>query len=131
MRVGVIKHIAPQKGFGFIACEGLRDNVFFHFSAWKGTNMRADQLKVGDEVEFDLDELNRILGEDLKAEKVIPSRRPLTKTLDEYADPNLRPKHHPKARRRMATWRRSDKEASPNQETKSNEDNSDKDEVIE
>lgn len=106
MRVGVIKHISPKKGFGFIACEGLRDDVFFHFTAWQGTQFRADQLRVGDEVEFDLDELNRILGEELKAEKVILSRRPLSKKIEDHSDPHLLPKHHPRARRRMATWRR-------------------------
>jgi cold shock CspA family protein len=110
MRVGVIKHISPRKGFGFIACEGLRDDVFFHFTVWQGTTFRADQLQVGDEVEFDLDELNRILGEELKAEKVIPSRRPLSKKIEDESDPHLLPKHHPRARRRMATWRGSKKE---------------------
>ena len=60
---------------------------------------------MGDEVEFDLDELNRILGEELKAEKVIPSRRPLSKKIEDDTDPHMLPKHHPRARRRMATWR--------------------------
>lgn len=105
MRVGVIKHVSPKKGFGFIYCEGLREDVFFHFTAWQGTTYRADQLQVGDEVEFDLDELNRILGEELKAEKVIPSRRPLSKKIEDDTDPHMLPKHHPRARRRMATWR--------------------------
>lgn len=113
MRVGVIKHIAPRKGFGFIACEGLREDVFFHFTVWQCNNKRADELQVGDEVEFDLDELNRILGEELRAEKVIPSRRPLSKKIEEYADPHMLPKHHPKARRRMATWRRNEKNDAP------------------
>ena len=113
MRVGVIKHIAPRKGFGFIACEGLREDVFFHFTVWQCNDKRADELQVGDEVEFDLDELNRILGEELRAEKVIPSRRPLSKKIDEYADPHMLPKHHPKARRRMATWRRNEKSDAP------------------
>lgn len=113
MRVGVIKHISPKKGFGFIACEGLREDVFFHFTVWQGTAFRADQLRVGDEVEFDLDELNRILGEELKAEKVIPSRRPLSKKIEDHSDPHLLPKHHPRARRRMATWRGDKKDKSP------------------
>lgn len=113
MRVGVIKHISPKKGFGFIACEGLREDVFFHFTVWQGTAFRADQLRVGDEVEFDLDELNRILGEELKAEKVIPSRRPLSKKIEDHTDPHLLPKHHPRARRRMATWRGDKKDKSP------------------
>jgi hypothetical protein len=67
-------------------------------------------LQVGDEVEFDLDELNRILGEELKAEKVIPSRRPLSKKIEDDTDPHMLPKHHPRARRRMATWRGNKKE---------------------
>lgn len=112
MRVGVIKHISPKKGFGFIACEGLRDDVFFHFTVWKGTHKRADQLQVGDEVEFDLDELSRIMGAELKAEKVIPPRRPLTKKIEDHSDPHLLPKHHPRARRRMAKWRSDKKDRS-------------------
>jgi cold shock CspA family protein len=121
MRIGVIKFVAPQKGFGFIYCQGLSTDVFFDFTAWKSTTKRADRLVVGDEVEFDLDELSRIRGDELKAEKVIPSRRPLSTKLADDADPHMLPKHHPKARRRMATWRQSDK---PKQTPEKNDDES-------
>jgi hypothetical protein len=52
------------------------------------------------------------MGAELKAEKVIPPRRPLTKKIEDHSDPHLLPKHHPRARRRMAKWRSDKKERS-------------------
>lgn len=130
MRIGQIKHISPTKGFGFIASADLQEDVFFHFSVWQSQEMRADRLRVGDEVEYDLDDLAKINYEELRATKVIRSRRPQTVVLDHRSDDRLRAQHHPKARRRKPLWRPETQDKQASTETTEGE-NYDKFETIE
>lgn len=47
---GKIKTLITEKGFGFIRCEALGKDLFFHATSLDGVGFVA--LKVGDEVEF-------------------------------------------------------------------------------
>jgi len=49
---GTIKTILSEKGFGFIAREGESKDLFFHSKELKGVSF--DELRVGDEVTFDV-----------------------------------------------------------------------------
>ncbi len=49
---GTIKALVEAKGFGFISREGETKDLFFHSSELKG--VAFDELKVGDEVTFDV-----------------------------------------------------------------------------
>ena len=51
---GTIKSIISGKGFGFISREGEEKDLFFHSTEVKGVSF--DELKVGDEVTFDVTE---------------------------------------------------------------------------
>lgn len=51
---GTIKTILAEKGFGFISREGETKDLFFHSSELKGVTL--DELKVGDEVTFEVTE---------------------------------------------------------------------------
>ncbi|HEY0010336.1 MAG TPA: cold shock domain-containing protein [Candidatus Paceibacterota bacterium] len=53
MQKGTIVKINPN-GFGFIKTEGATKDVFFH--ANELVNSRIDDLREGDEVEFDIEE---------------------------------------------------------------------------
>lgn len=48
---GTIKKIVQDKGFGFIVPDDGSDDVFFHRSQL-GPKMRFEDLREGDEVEF-------------------------------------------------------------------------------
>lgn len=50
---GTIKTLT-EKGFGFIAAEGLEKEIFFHSSALVGVSY--DQLAVGNTVSFDTED---------------------------------------------------------------------------
>lgn len=50
---GKVKMVAEGKGFGFISRDGSRD-LFFH--ATKVVDHQFDAIRVGDEVEFTVDE---------------------------------------------------------------------------
>ena len=50
---GTIKTLT-EKGFGFIAREGETKDLFFHSNDLSGVSY--DELKVGDAVEFDVEE---------------------------------------------------------------------------
>jgi CspA family cold shock protein len=50
---GIIKTLRADKGFGFIK-DGSGKEVFFHHTAIEGERM--DDLREGDEVEFELGE---------------------------------------------------------------------------
>lgn len=50
---GTIKTILKEKGFGFISREGETKDLFFHFKELQGVS--PDELKVGDEVTFEID----------------------------------------------------------------------------
>lgn len=49
---GTIKTILSEKGFGFISREGETKDLFFHSKELKGVSF--DELRVGDEVSFDV-----------------------------------------------------------------------------
>ena len=109
MRIGKVVRIFPAKQFGFLAADNLREDVFFHFSTVPQGD-RPDGWETGQEIEFELDELRRIKEGDLKAKLVRIATRPQSIKVQEGG---LRPtahKHHPKARQRKPTWRRSDGE---------------------
>lgn len=49
---GTIKTILSEKGFGFISREGESKDLFFHSKELKDVSF--DELRVGDEVTFDV-----------------------------------------------------------------------------
>jgi CspA family cold shock protein len=51
--VGIIKRLT-DKGFGFIAAEGLEKDIFFHSNALVG--VQYDELREGDSVSFDVED---------------------------------------------------------------------------
>lgn len=108
MRIGQIIKLVPDRKFGFIRTEHFRDDVFFHYSALK--DILSLYLDIGQEVEFEINEIMRLDQERLEATIVQYPARPLTKTLDEMAIPELKPAHHPRARQRKPTWREKTKE---------------------
>jgi len=103
MRIGQIITIVADRKFGFIRTEHFRDDVFFHFSTLQGLNPKW--LRVGQDVEFEIDELLRINKQKLEAILVQEPARPLYHKLEEDAMPEFRAAHHPKARRRKPTWK--------------------------
>ena len=58
MRIGLVIKVIPEKNIGFIRAEDLREDVFFHFS--KVEQVGRLDLRDGDEVEFEIDELDKI-----------------------------------------------------------------------
>lgn len=104
MRIGRVIRVYPEKKFGFIETDNLREDVFFHFSVVEeGT--RADYWEFGQEVEFELDELKRIEGEQLRATLVRISDRPQEVKIQEGDLNAFYHKHHPRARQRKPSWR--------------------------
>ena len=53
---GTIKRIISDKGYGFITVEGEEKDLFFHRTAVQG---EFEDLREGDEVEFDIEETDR------------------------------------------------------------------------
>ncbi|MFH1201241.1 MAG: cold shock domain-containing protein [bacterium] len=51
---GTIKRLVTEKGFGFIAAEGLQKDLFFHSNSLVGATF--DELKEGDAVSFETEE---------------------------------------------------------------------------
>jgi len=47
---GTVKKKIEDKGFGFIAADGEKDDIFFHAKACEGVEF--DSLQEGDKVEF-------------------------------------------------------------------------------
>lgn len=116
MRIGVVVKVIPEKKIGFIRSEGLKEDVFFHFSKVEKTIGTAD-LGENEEVEFDIDELQRINKSDrIQATKVRRSIRPLSVRIKSSDNPNLQPKHHPNARKRRPSWRGGSKDLSPQED---------------
>ncbi len=103
MRVGEVVKVLPEKKVGFIRSEDLDEDVFFHFS--KVQKVGTLDLREGDEVEYEIDELHHIEKIRLQATMVRRSVRPLTMRLAPNDAPDLKAHHHPKARRRRPTWR--------------------------
>ena len=57
MRIGQIITVIADRKFGFIRSEHFRDDVFFHFSTLE--NLNPKWLRIGQDVEFEIDELLR------------------------------------------------------------------------
>lgn len=108
MRIGHIITIIEDRKFGFIRTEHFRDDVFFHFSTLKDLN--AKRLRIGQEVEFEIDELLRLNKQKLEAVIVQEPSQPLSHRLEEEFVQEFRAAHHPKARRRKPTWKARDAE---------------------
>jgi cold shock protein len=106
MFYGIIKSIAPDRGFGFIEHSGGRD-VYFH-----ATDIGDDvfqQLRPLQPVAFEFAKRNR---DEEPSERKGPRAAKLV-LIDRIPGgvmgqdpPELAPKHHPKARQRKATWKR-------------------------
>lgn len=104
MRVGSVVKVIPEKKIGFIRADDLREDVFFHFT--KVEKVGTLDLREGDEVEFEIDELAKINKLDrLQATRVRRSVRPLTMRIQPSDAPELKAHHHPKARKRRPRWR--------------------------
>ena len=106
MRVGKVVKVIPNKKIGFIRSVGLHDDVFFHFSIVE--KVGTLDLQDEDEVEFEIDELASIEKSPLRATLVRRSVRPLEMKLQPSDAPELRAKHHPKARKKRPSWRQKD-----------------------
>lgn len=111
MRVGHVCKLIPDRKFGFIKTDHFRDDVFFHFSVLKDLPWRF--LEEGQEVEFEINEILRLDEQKLEATLVQAATRPLVKSLDEKAIPEMQAAHHPKARQRKPLWREKEKPAAP------------------
>ena len=53
---GIVKRIMYEKNYGFLSVEGEEKDIFFHRS---GVKESFDDLKEGDEVEFELEDTDR------------------------------------------------------------------------
>jgi CspA family cold shock protein len=53
---GVIKRIMYDRNYGFIQAEGEEKDIFFHRS---GVTVEFNDLREGDEVEFDVEDTDR------------------------------------------------------------------------
>jgi cold shock CspA family protein len=104
MRVGEVVKLIPQKKIGFIRTEGLRQDVFFHFSVVDSQGRR--DLIEGDEVEYEIDEFARLERKEMRATLVRISARPLTMRLKASDAPELHSQHHPRARQKRPVWRK-------------------------
>lgn len=109
-RLGRIRQIDPIKKFGFIEAEDYREDVFFHLAQWESRSPRDAGPRMGQVVEFIVDELHRRESGRLRATLVRATNRPLEFKLTGKSNPELMVKHHPRARQRKPTWRRNDSE---------------------
>lgn len=107
-RLGQIRQLDAVKKFGFIEAEDYRDDVFFHLAQWESSGPRDRGPRLGQVVEFTIDEPHRRETGRLRATKVRATRRPLGGKLLAKSTPNLMAQHHPKARRQKPAWRRKD-----------------------
>jgi len=103
MRVGEVVKLAYDRNYGFIRADNFRDDIFFHFSTVVGSN--PERWFLGQEVEFDLNEVRRLELGELKAEKEQVASRTLSHKLDETQQVGMTPVHHPRAKRRKPLWR--------------------------
>lgn len=65
MRVGIIAKLIEDRKFGFIETDHFRDDVFFHQSCLEGLTFK--RLYVGQEVEFEINEILRMDEDKLEA----------------------------------------------------------------
>jgi cold shock CspA family protein len=106
MFYGFVKHLVPDRGYGFIGQEGGPD-VYFHASIMGSEQfalIRPDQPVMFELAKRDPDE---------KPGERRGRRAAIVKLIDRMPGgilplppKSLTPQHHPKARRRMATWKR-------------------------
>jgi cold shock CspA family protein len=108
MRIGTVVKVIAEKKIGFIRSADLREDVFFHFS--KVEKLGTLPIAEGDEVEYEIDELQRIQKSQLQAIRVRRPARPLSAKLKSSDAPKLKAKHHPKALKRRPAWRKKDAE---------------------
>jgi cold shock protein len=54
---GVIKKLVTDKGFGFIAADGMEKDLFFHSKALNG--VQFNELNEGDNVTFTVEDSER------------------------------------------------------------------------
>jgi cold shock CspA family protein len=106
MFYGVIKAITPHRGFGFIGHEGGLD-VYFH-AAEIGDDV-FQRLTVNQPVKFEFAKRNR---DEPPAQKKGP-RAAKIELIERmpggimgFLPQNLAPHHHPRAKKRKATWKR-------------------------
>jgi cold shock protein len=109
MLYGIVKHISPDRGFGFIDQDGGRD-VYFHavdIGDEVFQRLRADQP-----VMFELAKRDRNADAEEPTERKGP-RASRIEVIDRIpggilaAPPQeLSPRHHPRAKQRKATWKR-------------------------
>lgn len=107
-QLGRIRMLNTVKKFGFITAEDYREDVFFHFDQWEPSGVGDKGPMLEQFVEFELDEVHRRETSKLRAKVVRKTERPDGLKLDDAADPHLRAKHHPKARRAKPSWRKKD-----------------------
>ncbi len=110
MRIGQVVRVYPEKKFGFIFAENLREDIFFHFSIVDQNN-NPDYWEPGHEVEFEINEIERMDGGKLRATEVRTSLRPQSVKIEEHITPEFNHKHHPRARQRKPLWRDGGKNA--------------------
>ncbi|MEM6364099.1 MAG: cold shock domain-containing protein [Planctomycetota bacterium] len=102
-RLGRIKTIKPDKNFGFIDADDFRDDVFFHFNAWEGSD--GASFEEDSYVEFELDDDHFDKTKKLRAKVFRATKRPDGRKLTARdADFDI-VHHHPNARRRRPSWR--------------------------
>lgn len=111
MRIGIVVTVLPEKKIGFIRSEDLYEDVFFHFS--KVEKVGNFELREGDEVEYEIDELHKIEKQKLSATLVRRSVRQLNRSLKPNDAPELKAHHHPNARKRRPTWRNKETDEEP------------------
>lgn len=106
MFYGIIKSIAPERGFGFIGHEGGQD-VYFHAAEVGDEVFR--QLRLNQPVMF---EFAKRKPEEKLSERKGPRAGKL-KLIERMPGgimgplpQKLAPRHHPKAKQRKATWKR-------------------------
>lgn len=104
MRVGIIAKLIEDRKFGFIETDHFRDDVFFHQSCLEGLTFK--RLYVGQEVEFEINEILRMDEDKLEATIVKASSIPLSKSVDDQPQRGMRASHHPRARQRKPSWKK-------------------------
>ena len=112
MLYGIIKNIAPARGFGFIEPSGTGQDVYFHATVIG--NDVFQRLQPGQAVKYELVKLTEEQREKRREMKIKPKpqagRVELIDRLPGGILPrptqDIAPRHHPKARQRKATWKR-------------------------
>jgi len=112
MLYGIIKNIAPNRGFGFIEPSGSGQDVYFH--ATDVGNEVFLRLEPGQPVKYELVKLTEEQREKRRELKEKPKPKAARVELIDRMPggimqrptQDVSPRHHPKARQRKATWKR-------------------------